>query len=95
MNSAIENILHDDQKLLEVTKVAFDSVDVDGSGFIDKTELRTMMTQIARDANLPEPSSSDAQEVLDHLDQSGDAKLSLHEFKVLVKQMLEVMNSQG
>ena len=87
----IEAILRDEQKLNEVVLAAFNAVDTDGSGFIDEPELKIVMTGVARDIGMPEPSDSDVREVLRELDSNKDGRISVDEFKVLIRQVLELM----
>lgn len=42
----IQAILGDEEKLGSVTKAVFDQVDTDGSGFIDRAELRSAIMNI-------------------------------------------------
>lgn len=90
----IQAILRDDRKLHEVAKAAFDAVDVDHSGFIDEPELKTVMCSVAGDIGMDQPSDSDVRDVLRELDTNRDGKVSLEEFKVLIRQVLELMASQ-
>ena len=90
----IHAILRDERKLHEIAKAAFDAVDNDRSGFIDEPELKTVMCSVAGDIGMDQPSESDVREVLRELDTNGDGKISLEEFKVLIKQVLELMASQ-
>ena len=87
----ITAILKDESKLNEIAKAAFESVDTDGSGFIEEAELKVVMSSVARDIGMPEPSDSDVSEVLRELDTNRDGRVSQEEFKVLIRQVLELM----
>lgn len=87
----IETILNDESKLNEIVKAAFESVDTDGSGYIEEAELKVVMTSVARDISMPEPTEQDVAEVLRELDSNRDGKVSQEEFKVLIRQVLELM----
>ncbi len=95
MTSEISSILNSAEKLREVAKVSFDNVDTDGSGYIDISELATVMKKIASDIGSPPQSEDDIKEVFRELDTKNDDKISLDEFCVLIKQILEVMQSQS
>lgn len=60
-------------------------MDTDNSGFIDKDELKEVMTSVAKDIGMPEPSDNDVDEVMQELDANGDGKISQDEFRVLIK----------
>ena len=87
----IETILNDESKLNEIVKAAFESVDTDGSGYIEEAELKVVMTSVARDISMTEPTEQDVAEVLRELDSNRDGKVSQEEFKVLIRQVLELM----
>ena len=91
MSKAIKDILASDKKFNEVAKVAFDSVDTDKSGQIDAIELEKVMVQIATDMGADLPTKEDVMEVLEHLDTDNSGKISIDEFKVLIKDVLEAM----
>ena len=90
----IEQILKDDRKLHEIAKAAFDAVDTAGSGYIEEPELKTVMSSVASDIGMDAPSDSDVKDVFLELDANGDGKISLEEFKVLIRQVLELMSNQ-
>ena len=90
----IQAILRDDRKLHEIAKAAFDAVDADGSGFIDEPELKSVMCGVANDIGMDQPTDSDVRDVLRDLDTNRDGRVSLDEFKVLIRQVLELMASQ-
>ncbi|OMJ68835.1 hypothetical protein SteCoe_17464 [Stentor coeruleus] len=90
----IQAILRDDRKLHEIAKAAFDAVDSDHSGFIDEPELKQVMCSVASDIGMDQPTDSDVRDVLRDLDQNHDGRISLEEFKVLIRQVLELMANQ-
>ena len=47
--NAIKEILNDENKLNKVVKAAFDQVDTDGSGKIDKNELDSVMNLVCKE----------------------------------------------
>ena len=91
MSDAIKDILNDEKKLREVAKVAFDSVDTDGSGLIDQEELQKVMAQISQDMGAEPPSKEDVKEVLDHLDTDHSGQIDFEEFSQLIKDVLAAM----
>ena len=88
---SVKEILADKEKLGKVAKAAFDSVDTDHNGFLDKKELEEVMASVANDMGIDKPSPSDIDDILKELDQNSDGKISLSEFQVLIKQILEIM----
>ena len=49
MAEAYVKILEDEEKLDEIAKIAFDNVNTNKSGEIDKSQLESMMNQIFSD----------------------------------------------
>ncbi len=91
MVNAIKDILQDTDKLNEITKIAFDSVDTDKSGSIDSIELERVLAQISSDMGADPPTKEDVNEVLKYLDTDNSGKIEYDEFKVLIKDVLESM----
>lgn len=87
----VQEILQDKTKLQKVCKAVFDSVDLDQSGFIDYKELEKTMAQLSESLGLPPVSEKDVQDAYKVLDVNEDGKISLEEFSVLTKQLLEAM----
>mmetsp|Transcript_5580 Transcript_5580/g.8313 ORF Transcript_5580/g.8313 Transcript_5580/m.8313 type:complete len:92 (+) Transcript_5580:58-333(+) len=89
--STIDEILADDGKLNAVTKAVFDQVDADGSGQIDKAELKAAMNQVAQEAEIEAPSEEDVEKALKELDTDMSGTIDVNEFKELVKQLLQAL----
>ena len=89
--ATIKDIINNPNKLDQVAKVAFDSVDTDRSGQIDENELQSVMKQIAGDMGAEPPSPADVKEVMEHLDTDHSGKIDFSEFKVLIKDVLAAM----
>lgn len=92
--SDLQEILEDRSKLMELTKEVFNIVDKNGSGAIDKNELREALTIVARDAGLSPPTESDVEGVLKALDTNGNGTLDLVEFEALIYDVLIALSSQ-
>ncbi len=90
----IKAILKNEQSFLQVAKAAFDSVDTDKSGQIDANELEKVLCQISADMNAEAPTKEDVDEVLNELDTDKSGKISFDEFKVLMKDVLQLMMEQ-
>ena len=89
--SAIRKILKDPKKIKKLTKAAFDEVDADGNGYLDRDELKTVMMNVAQDIGVDTPSEDEVADVLKELDDNDDGQISVEEFEVLIRQVLEVM----
>ena len=94
MAEAIKEILNNENKLKEVARVAFESVDTDKSGQIDQNELSKVMAQISGDIGAEPPTDEEVQEVLTHLDTDKSGKIDFNEFLVLIKDVLKAMISE-
>lgn len=68
MLEALNQILEMEDKINIVTDMAFEAVDADGSGQLDKTELGEVLRDVARQMNINPPSDNDVGAVLQELD---------------------------
>ena len=93
MTESIKEIINNEQKLKQVARAAFDSVDTDKSGQIDQAELTKVMEQISGDLGVDPPSQEEVKEVLTHLDKDKSGKIDFNEFVVLIKDVLQAMIS--
>jgi len=91
MTRAIRDILYNDTKLTNVTRVAFDAIDSDKSGKIDTKEIKEIMERIAVEMGTDKPSDRDVDQVIKHLDTDGSGTIEFEEFKILIKDILESM----
>ena len=85
----VEKVLNNQEQLTQLCKAAFDSVDEDGSGFLELTEMKKVMSQVAADVGCEAPSEQQVMEVMKELDVNGDEKISFEEFKVLIIEVLK------
>jgi len=91
--ATIDEILADEGKLNAVTKAVFDQVDADGSGQIDKAELKAAMNQVARESEIEAPSEEEVENALKELDADMSGTIDVNEFKELVRQLLEAIKN--
>mmetsp|Transcript_22682 Transcript_22682/g.40830 ORF Transcript_22682/g.40830 Transcript_22682/m.40830 type:complete len:107 (+) Transcript_22682:46-366(+) len=87
----IDELLADEAKLAEVTKAVFEAVDTDGSGSIDRRELKIAMESVALEANIAAPSDEDVNEVLLGLDADQSGTIDVHEFRALIIEVLKAL----
>lgn len=85
----MEDILSNPAKFNEVATAAFVAVDKDNSGVIDEGELTTALNEMSKDIGISTPSAAEVSQILAALDKDNSGKLSLDEFKVLMRQILE------
>ena len=87
----LEIILAQEDKIRIVSDLAFDAVDLDGSGFLEKDELAEVMKQVAGDMKVKPPTDGDIDAVLRELDEDYDEKVSKDEFCLLIVSVLRKM----
>lgn len=66
----------------------FNSSDTDKSGFIDKTELKKLLSELGQLLEIPPPTEADVEGELKRLDTNNDGKISKQEFRKLVKELV-------
>ena len=94
MSATVKQILASEEKLNDVARAAFDSVNTNKTGEINYTELEAVMIQVSKDLGTKPPTSEDVSEVLNHLDTNKDGVISFNEFKVLIRDVLNAMVKQ-
>jgi Ca2+-binding EF-hand superfamily protein len=87
----IEAILNDRDKLREVTLGVFNQVDTDGSGRIDRAELKRAMALVASEAGLPHPSDQQVDSAMNALDTDKSGTLDVAEFQILIEEILKTL----
>lgn len=93
MADEIRAILADPDALRAASDAVFDGIDTDGSGQIDKKELKEALSQVSRDLRLPVPSDEEIQETVAALDTDNSGTISKTEFLPLVRAILEKLAS--
>ena len=72
MLEILELILAQKDKIKIVSDLAFDAVDADGSGNLDKVELGEVLKKVALNMGVTPPNEADVKAVLDELDEDND-----------------------
>jgi calmodulin len=88
---SLQSILEDPLKMKYLTKEMFRLVDKDGSNFIDVNEFHSHMNQYAKVLNCIAPDIEDVKEIVSTFDNDGDYKISVEEFEVFVREIVEKM----
>lgn len=84
--------INDEKEFSKIVDLAFDAADKDKSGFVERNELKDVMTKAFQEFGAPSPPTEvDIDEELKKLDTNKDGKISKDEFKILVKDILIVM----
>ena len=94
MAEIYKKILENEEKFNEIAKVAFDNVNSNNSGEIDKQQLGAMINQIFNDLSNELPTQKEIDEIFDYLDKNKKGIITLEEFKVLVKDIIKSMIEQ-
>jgi Ca2+-binding EF-hand superfamily protein len=89
--NAIKDILLDRNKLIQISKIAFDSADTDNSGSIDENELGEILIKFATNFNREPPTKEEINEVMRHLNGDESGKITFNEFIFLIKDILYAM----
>ena len=74
---SIKDILTDPDKIDRLAKMAFDMVDTDSSGYIDRSELESVMNSIGVEMDFDGASKEDVEEIIKELDTDEDGMVRL------------------
>ena len=91
MAEEYKSLLEDEEKLNGIAKVAFDNVNTDKSGKIDKSQLEALMNQVFTDLSNESPTKKEIDEVFDYLDSNKKGTISFDDFKILIKDVIKNM----
>lgn len=89
----LQSLLKNEHKFNKFTTTAFQMADTDNSGLINSEELYNILYTISTDIGANPPSKEDAKEIVVHLDTDRSGKISLDEFKTLIKDILKTMTA--
>ena len=67
---------------------AFKDADKDNSGYIDKDELKAVLSKVAKDLKLPQVTDDDVQRYLKKLDLDNNGVITQNEFGKLFQEMI-------
>lgn len=87
----MRDVVKDQEKLKKFARAAFEAIDTNKSGYLEREELEAVMRGDLSDMKEKKPSKEEVDEVLRELDHNGDGRVSLSEFQVLIEQVLNVM----
>lgn len=84
-------ILKDPTKVKDISDSAFNTVDTDHRGYIEKEELEAIMECVAKDMNISRPIDNDVNVVLKELGADKESRVGKKEFVKLIEQVLKKM----
>ena len=88
MKKQILALINDDKVFFPIAEEAFNAVDTDKSGYIDKDEFKKCVFQVAKGFGLQHPDQSHVEEIYSKLDSDGNGSIDLDEFKKYVKEII-------
>ena len=68
MNQELKEIVKDDLKIRLVAQRAFETIDKDGSGYLDFEEIEKMLKDMAETIGIPAPSRLDVSNAFKEID---------------------------
>lgn len=75
--ATLKEIIEDEDKLKMLAEVAFESIDKDNSGFIDRNELQGVMNGVCKELEFESVTKEDVDDVMSQIDANSDGKLKL------------------
>ena len=88
MKKQILALINDEKVFVPIAEEAFNTVDTDRSGLIDKEEFKKCAIQVAKGFGLEHPDQSHIEEIYSKLDSDGNGSIDLDEFKKYVKEII-------
>ena len=87
----LKALLENEYKFNKFTSTTFKMADTDNSGQINSVELYNILYKISLDIGAEPPSKEDTRDIVIHLDTDRSGKISLKEFKTLIRDILRTM----
>jgi Ca2+-binding EF-hand superfamily protein len=81
--------LRDPEFIKEVSKMIFESIDVDDSGYLDRDEMRNFLFEYFNDSGISISESVKIEKIIKSFDINKDNKISFEEFYDLIKLVFE------
>ena len=87
----LKALLENEYKFNKFTSTTFKMADTDNSGQINSVELYNILYKISLDIGAEPPSKEDTRDIVIHLDTDRSGKISLKEFKTIIRDILRTM----
>eukprot|EP00826_Nyctotherus_ovalis_P040235 TRINITY_DN3941_c0_g2_i7.p1 TRINITY_DN3941_c0_g2~~TRINITY_DN3941_c0_g2_i7.p1 ORF type:complete len:118 (+),score=54.07 TRINITY_DN3941_c0_g2_i7:71-424(+) len=84
-------ILKDPERIKDVSDTAFNAVDTDHRGYIDRDELEAIMECVAKDMNISQPLDTNVDSMLKELGADRELRIMKEEFVRLIEKVLRKM----
>lgn len=78
-----------DFEIKEIIKKAFDAYDEDGSGFLEKPEIRRLLDDACKELGTPIITEEHLNKIIDVVDNNADGKFSVDELSSIIKPILK------
>ena len=77
--------MSDPEKIDRLTKISFEMVDTDQSGYIDRSELESKMTAVGIEMDFEGASKEDVDEIIKDLDTDEDGRVWLRQGRLTTR----------
>ena len=88
---SLQSVLEDPVKMSSLAKEVYNSIDVNGDGYIEISELFDNMVEVANNLNLPKPTMEQVIDIVTIYDNDSDDRISPEEFEVFIREIIENM----
>ena len=88
MKEHILSLINDDKTFFPIVEEAFNAVDLDKNGFIDKDEFKICANQVAKGFGLEDPTELAIEDVYNKLDADKNGTIDIDEFKKYVREIM-------
>lgn len=89
-----ESLMKDAKKMKKLMEDAFNKVDIDGNGYLDRGEFEQVLVQIAKQIGVDSPTREEVDDILDEIDENGDNRISRDQFTKLIEKVFQMMHSE-
>ena len=91
MESAVQELLNDENRFNELTKKIFETADKENSGSVDVPEIKILLRIICIELGIAPPSDEQIDDAASRLDSDRPEKLDYESFKSFVSEVLNAL----
>lgn len=89
MQNTSAQALSQENEIKEIIKKAFDAYDEDGSGFLERAEIRRLLDDACKELGTPIIGDEHLDKIIKVVDNNSDGKFSVDELSSIIKPILQ------
>lgn len=88
---SLQDILKDKDRLQILSRAAFDAIDVQKNGYLEKKEIEALLINIAKDLNVKKPVKEEVDDIFKEINKDKTGRIHYDEFQSIIENVLQSM----